>query len=144
MSKQFDSVAHRGFELRQPAAMPSHLDVAQPFDTVADVLDSWGQVETREPSEERFEFELDDLFGLSRFAFAIAQRSFNQRAEIVDVIQIDVRDVISSDSIPSAFNWRAVNSAILPAPISITVLSFNVSKIWPASATATELTETAP
>src|SRR5208282_1029960 len=90
VSEQFDSVAHRGFELRQPSAMPSHLDVAQPFDTVADVLDGGGQVETREPLEERLEFELDDLFGLFGFALAIAERSFNQRAEIVDVVQIDV------------------------------------------------------
>src|SRR5208282_6566802 len=89
-SKQFDSLALRRLELRQPSARPPHFVVAQPLNAVADILDGGRQVETREPFEERFEFELDDLFGLFGLALAIAERPLNERAEIVDIVQIDV------------------------------------------------------
>src|SRR4029077_16563377 len=88
--QEFHSLALGRFELREPSAMPPHLDVAQPLDTVADVLDSRSQVESVEPLEKRFELEVDNLLGLFRFALAIAERAIHQRAEIVDVVQVNV------------------------------------------------------
>src|ERR1700678_1534262 len=88
--QQLDPLALDRLELRQPSARPPQLIVAQPLDAVADVLDSGSQVEAGEPFEERFEFELDDLPGLFGFALAIAERALNQRAEIVDIVQINI------------------------------------------------------
>ena len=85
--QQFDSFALRRLELRQPSARAAQFVVAQAFDAVADVLDRRREVEAGEPLEERFEFELDDLFGLAGFALAIAERALNERAEIVDIVQ---------------------------------------------------------
>ena len=63
-------------------------ELEQALDTVADVLDRRREIETREPFEERFELELDDLFGLLGFAFAVSKRTLNECAEIVDIVQV--------------------------------------------------------
>ncbi len=69
--ERFDTGALDWFEPGEPRAMPVQLDVAQTFDTGAYVLDRGYEIETVEPFEERFEFELDDGRGLLRLALAL-------------------------------------------------------------------------
>src|SRR5690349_5806688 len=88
--ERFDTGALDWFEPGEPHAMPVQFDVAQAFDTCAYVLDRRDQVETVEPFEERFEFELDDGRGLLRLALALFARFGHDGAEIVDIVQVDV------------------------------------------------------
>ena len=70
--------------------MAAEFAVAQLFDTDADVLDRRHQVQPVHPAHERGERVGHDRLGLVGFARALAQRLGHHRAEVVDVVQVDV------------------------------------------------------